>query len=123
MHSFGGEGAVWIEISDDHEGKPSPNAYPSQKKLMTFQNTKKGYDWVMFGFGHQDLLLTPGKYWITLNFSGSPIINWFYSYGKPVGPVEGTRSRKFGGRDWGSILSFEFNYQINGLTSTEVPTK
>jgi hypothetical protein len=120
LHSFGGEGVVWIDISDDQAGKPSQNAFSSEKRRMTFQNTSTGYDWVNFNFGHQDLLLTPGKYWISLNFSGSPIVNWFYSYGKPVGPVEGTRSRKWGSRDWGNILSFEFNYQITGLASTGI---
>jgi hypothetical protein len=120
LHCFGGEGPVWIDIADDDEGQPSEDTYASRKIAMSYQDASKGYDWVVFSFDHQDLLLTPGRYWMILNFEGSPIINWFYSYGKPVGPVEGTRSRKWGSREWGNILSFEFNYRVNGLTSTGI---
>lgn len=119
LHHFGGDGLIWIELSDDDQGAPARQSIAS-KKIATRQIPPgKGYDWVDFDFSGQTLLLTPGKYWITLNYSGSPIVNWFFSYGKSVGPVDGTRSREFGQSEWGKILSFEFNYRIVGLGSQE----
>jgi hypothetical protein len=123
LHCFGGEGDLWVNIADDQRGQPSSNTYASQKVRISYQPSSAGYDWTDFRFDHHDLLLTPGKYWISLNYSGSPIVNWFYSYGKPVGPVEGTRSRKWGEGNWGSILSYEFNYKINGLSSLEIESR
>jgi len=119
LHHFGGDGLIWIELSDDDQGAPARQSIAS-KKITTRQIPPgKGYDWVDFDFSGQNLLLTPGKYWITLNYSGSPIVNWFFSYGKSVGPVDGTRTREFGQSEWGKILSFEFNYRIVGLGSQE----
>jgi hypothetical protein len=115
LHQFGGDGLIWVDLSDDANGAPARESV-SSKKISTRQIPPgKGYDWIDFDFSGQNLVLSPGKYWITLNFSGSPIVNWFYSYGKPVGPVEGTRSREFGQSEWGKILSFEFNYRVVGL--------
>jgi hypothetical protein len=61
-------------------------------------------------------VLMPGSYWIALGFTGSPIVNWFYTYGKPVGPVEGTRYKGVYQADWSNALSYEFNYRVVGLT-------
>jgi len=57
-----------------------------------------------------------GNYWIALGFTGSPIVNWFYTYGKPVGSVEGTRYKGVYQADWSNALSYEFNYRVVGLT-------
>jgi transglutaminase-like putative cysteine protease len=117
LHLFGGDGLVWIDLSDDENGAPARTGISSKKILTRHIPPGKGYDWIGFDFSGQNLVLSPGKYWITLEYRGSPIVNWFYSYGKPVGPVEGTRSREFGQSDWGKILSFEFNYRVVGLGS------
>jgi hypothetical protein len=75
----------------------------------------QGYYWVDFDFVGQGLILTPDKYWISLAYSGSPIVNWFYSYGKPVGPIDGTRYRMKGENSWDRSVGFEFNYRVRGL--------
>jgi hypothetical protein len=59
----------------------------------------------------------PGNYWIALGFSGSPIVNWFYTYGKPVGPAHGTRYKNIFTEDWSGALNYEFNYRLTGLTT------
>ncbi len=56
----------------------------------------------------------PGAYWIGLGFTGSPIVNWFYTYGKPVGPSDGTRYKSVYEQDWSGALSYEFNYRVIG---------
>ena len=117
LHQFGGDGLIWVDLSDDSDGAPAREAVSSKKISIRQIPPGKGYDWVDFDFSGQKLVLSPGKYWITLNYSGSPIVNWFYTYGKPIGPVEGTRSREFGQSEWGKILSFEFNYRVVGLGS------
>jgi transglutaminase-like putative cysteine protease len=119
LHQFGGDGLIWIDLSDDENGAPARTGIFSKKILTRHIPPAKGYDWIDFDFSSENLLLSPGKYWITLYYSGTPIVNWFYSYGKPVGPVEGTRSREFNQREWGKILSFEFNYRVQGLASQE----
>lgn len=119
LHHFGGDGLIWIELSDDDQGAPAKQSIASKKIATRLIPPGKGYDWVDFDFSGQNLLLTPGEYWITLNYSGSPIVNWFFSYGKSIGPVNGTRSREFGQSEWGKILSFEFNYRVVGLASEE----
>jgi hypothetical protein len=67
---------------------------------------------VDFDFSRENTVLMPGAYWIALGFSGSPIVNWFYTYGKPVGPVHGTRDKGVFQGDWSGALNYEFNYRI-----------
>ena len=66
---------------------------------------------------NKKIKLSPGRYWVALGFTGSPIINWFYSYGKPVGPQDGTRYKTIFDRTWSRSLSFEFNYRIVGFSA------
>lgn len=115
LHLFGGEGLILINLSEDGDGQPSSESFSSKKNMTKRLSGSRGYDWVSFDFSGEGLILSPGRYWISLNYSGSPIINWFYSYGKPVGPVEGTRSREAGQNNWGKILNFEFNFRVRGL--------
>lgn len=119
LHVFGGQGFLWLEIREDQNGLPGEPAARSGKIPSQNIRIPKGYDWVDFDFSSEGLLLTPGRYWFTLGYSGSPIVNWFYSYGKPVGPVDGTRSRDFGNKTWEKVLSYEFNFRIIGLGSKE----
>jgi len=119
LHIFGGEGLIWVELSEDKGGQPSGQNFPSKKRPVRGMGGAMGYNWVDFDFSEAGLILSPGKYWITLNYSGTPIVNWFYSYGKPVGPVDGTRIRNFEEANWGKILNFEFNYRVQGLGTSE----
>jgi len=75
-----------------------------------------GYDWVDFDFGTDAPTISPGRYWIALGFSGRPIVNWFYSYGKPVGPDDGTRFKTILAPTWSNSLAYEFNYRVIGFT-------
>ena len=58
----------------------------------------------------------PGSYWRALGFTESPLVNWFYTYGKPVGPVDGTHYKSVFHKDWSGTLSYEFNCRVIGLT-------
>jgi len=50
-------------------------------------------------------------------------MNWFYTYGKPVGPSEGTRYKSVYEQDWSGALSYEFNYRVIGLTTRDLAQK
>jgi transglutaminase-like putative cysteine protease len=116
LHKFGGEGNLQIKLHEDQKGKPGDVAAISQPLDLRQLSSNIGYFWVDFDFSSQQLLLTPDKYWITLEYSGSPIINWFYSYGKPVGPIEGTQMKLKNENEWSRTMGYEFNYRITGLT-------
>jgi hypothetical protein len=90
LHKFGGGGQLWIELAEDVEDKPGAVMATSDLLSLDQIRQKAGYDWIDFSFGDSPLL-SPGKYWILLGFTGSPVVNWYYTYGKPVGPVDGTR--------------------------------
>lgn len=117
LHKFGGEGWLWVDIFQDNQGKPGTPLYTSDMVNLEHLSLKPGYRWVSFDFKKDSPVLMPGSYWIALGFSGSPIINWFYTYGKPVGPVYGTRYKGVFQDDWSGALSYEFNYRIAGLTA------
>jgi hypothetical protein len=116
LHKFGGEGMLWVAIFKDDEGKPGAPLYTTQMINLDKISLKPGYRWVDFTFAGEQPVLMPGSYWIALGFSGTPIVNWFYTYGKPVGPVYGTRYKGVFQEDWSGALSYEFNYRLKGLT-------
>jgi len=115
LHKFGGNGMIWLELRQDENGIPGNRLATSQ--LIDVENMKfsVGYDWYAFDFTHESPVLAPGRYWMALGFSGSPIINWFYSYGKPVGPQDGTRYQTILAPNWSKSLAYEFNYRVEGL--------
>jgi transglutaminase-like putative cysteine protease len=117
LHKFGGIGQLWIELREDSEGVPGKVAAVSKKVDLNQLLLKPGYYWTDFDFSSQNLLLSPDRYWISLAFSGSPIVNWFYSYGKPVGPIDGTRYKSLTEDNWTRTLSYEFVYRVTGLTA------
>jgi Transglutaminase-like superfamily len=116
LHKFGGEGWLWIDIFQDNDGKPGSPLHTSEMINIDKLSLKPGYRWVDFTFAGEQPILMPGYYWIALGFSGTPIVNWFYTYGKPVGPVYGTRYKGVFENDWSGALSYEFNYRVKGLT-------
>lgn len=119
LHLFGGNGELWIELFQDRNGKPG-KLIATSDFLNTSQLLKApGYDWIDFSFDSNSPILAPGKYWVALGFTGSPIVNWFYTYGKPVGPVDGTRYKGVYDTDWSGALAYEFNYRIMGYIPKE----
>lgn len=116
LHKFGGEGWLWVDIFKDDQDKPGAVMYTSDMVNLDHLSLKPGYRWADFHFKKDSPVLMPGSYWIALGFSGDPIINWFYTYGKPVGPVYGTRYKGVFESDWSGALSYEFNYRLAGLT-------
>jgi hypothetical protein len=116
LHKFGGNGQLWAEIMKDENGVPGDIIATSDFIPLDQIPFKAGYFWVDFDFRRDWPVLSPGSYWIAMGFTGSPIINWFYSYGKPVGPEDGTRYKTVLDTKWSRSLSYEFNYRVIGLT-------
>jgi len=114
LHNFGGDGMLWINLMEDRDGKPGKQIEASDLVELSSLSMRPGYRWVDFNFKKEPTLLKPGYYWIALGFSGGPIVNWFYTYGKPVGPVEGTRYKGVFDEQWSGALSYEFNYRVMG---------
>ena len=117
LHKFGGDGWLWVDIFQDNKGKPGMPIGTSEFIHLDKLSLKPGYRWEDFDFSKESPVLMPGAYWIALGFTGSPIVNWFYTYGKPVGPIEGTRYKGVFDDDWSGALNYEFNYRVIGLTT------
>ena len=115
LHKFGGDGFLWLELLEDKNGAPGKVIATSAWLPLERLPFKPGYYWENFDFSKDSPVLSPGRYWMALGFNGSPIVNWFYSYGKSVGPQEGTRSKSIFEQQWRNVLSFEFNYRVQGL--------
>ncbi|MBU0575084.1 MAG: hypothetical protein KJ704_02430 [Proteobacteria bacterium] len=105
-----------MDLFADRDGKPGPLIGASALVNLDEISTRPGYRWVDFDFSRENPVLMPGAYWIALGFSGSPVVNWFYTYGKPVGPVHGTRYKGVFAQDWSGALNYEFNYRLSGRT-------
>jgi len=116
LHKFGGSGQLWIDLMKDNDGKPGDVIATSEIKGLNQIPLQVGYNWADFDFSNEELLLTPGNYWIGLGFTGSPIMNWFYTYGKSVGPIDGTRYKGVFDANWSGALAYEFNYRVAGWT-------
>lgn len=114
LQKFGGSGQVWIDLMKDENGKPGATITSSDFMALNQIPQKFAYDWVDFDFGTQGPVLAPGKYWIGLGFTGSAILNWYYTYGKPVGPIDGTRYKGVYDEKWSGALAYEFNYRVAG---------
>ncbi len=117
LQKYGGEGSLWIEILQDENAMPGARLATSEFVAVESMSIRPGYRWQSFDFAKSNLKLTPGRYWIALGFTGSPVVNWFYSYGKPVGPSDGTRYKTIFDETWSNSLSFEFNYRVEGFES------
>ncbi len=116
LHKFGGDGQMWLELLRDRRDTPGEPLATSGILDVAEMRFTPGYSWIDFDFAESGLVLPPGRYWIALGFTGSPVVNWFFSYGKPVGPQEGTRYRTLFDRDWSRSLAYEFNYRVKGFT-------
>lgn len=117
LHKFSNEGQIWIELYKDKKGMPGKLIATSDFLTLSEVPFTPGYTWIDFTFPDTKIKLSPGRYWAALGFTGSPIVNWFYSYGKPVGPLDGTRYKTIFDTTWSRSLSFEFNYRVIGLSA------
>ncbi|MFC1815412.1 transglutaminase domain-containing protein [Thermodesulfobacteriota bacterium] len=116
LHKFGGQGQIWLELFKDNGGKPGTYIGTSDIIDLSQLGYTPGYTWVDFAFNKTSNTLSPGRYWMAFGFTGSPVINWFFSYGKPIGPQDGTRYKTLFDEDWSRSLSYEFNYRVVGLS-------
>ena len=117
LHNFGGDGHLWVDVFQDKEGEPGELLCTTQMIALEEISSKPGYRWVTFNFRDKERpVIKPGAYWIALGFSGGPVVNWFYTYGKPVGPVYGTRYKSIFAKEWSGALNYEFNYKVDGMT-------
>jgi hypothetical protein len=116
LKAFGGEGSLWVDLFADEGGKPGAPIAASALIQLDELSMKSGYRWVDFDLRREPPVLMPGAYWLALGFSGSPIVNWFFTYGKPVGPVYGTRYKGIFEAQWSGALHYEFNYRLTGWT-------
>jgi hypothetical protein len=115
LQKFGGEGTLWLEVLKDENSLPGARLATSEFLNVDAISNRPGYRWQPFDFSKANLRLAPGRYWIALGFTGSPVINWFYSYGKPVGPTDGTRYKTIFDDNWSNSLTYEFNYRVEGM--------
>ena len=117
LHNFGGEGQLWVDVFKDQGGQPGELLCTTQMTDLEDISSRPGYRWENFRFPEKERpTLKPGAYWIALGFTEKPVVNWFYTYGKPVGPVYGTRYKSIFAKEWSGALSYEFNYKITGMT-------
>jgi hypothetical protein len=115
LHPFGGSGNLWLELlRDDGNGKPGKLIETSDLVPVESMKAGTGYDWRDFTFSGHRIELASGRYWFVLCYSGSPVVNWFFTYGKPVGPNDGTRFNTMFDENWSRSLSYEFNYRVIG---------
>ena len=116
LHKYGGSGQLWVELLED-DGSGKPGKLITSSELLSLDEIKfsQGYDWIDFTFIRENILLSPGRYWVALGYTGSPVVNWFFSYGKPVGPADGTRYITMFDEAWSRSLVYEFNYRIAGM--------
>lgn len=119
LHKFNSDGQLWLELYKDDGGKPGDVIAASDLVMLDSLPFTVGYDWIPFDFKSSAPVLAPGRYWMALGFTGMPIVNWFFTYGKPVGPQYGTRYRMMFDDTWSRSLAFEFNYRVECLTAED----
>jgi transglutaminase-like putative cysteine protease len=115
LHRYGGNGQLWLELRADDRGLPGKLLATSDIVDLSTLSLRPGYRWTNFSFARDTPQLNPGDYWLALGFTGDAVVNWFYSYGKPVGPAYGTRYKSALAKEWSGALSYEFNYRVQGL--------
>ena len=116
MHKFGGDGAIYVDLVADDEGKPGFAGFRSLPVFLDGLGRKQGYDWITFRLPEDTVapLLKNGKYWIVLRHSGEAVMTWFYIPGKPYAGADDTRST-VKGHLWEDILTYDFVFKIGGL--------
>jgi transglutaminase-like putative cysteine protease len=117
LHRFGGEsGELWVELYEDNDGPGTLVTKSRPVQSSAIRTPANRYEWVPFSFeGSRTIAQENRRYWIILKFTGDPIINWFYTYGKVVSPEDGTRATLAKQVRWNQILNNEFNFRLRGL--------
>lgn len=117
LHRFGGDnGELWLELYEDHDGPGALLAKSLPLRSSAIHTPANRYEWVPFSFAPSKMIVRENRrYWIILKFTGDPIINWFYTYGKVVSPEDGTRATPAKKVVWNRILNNEFNFRLRGL--------
>jgi len=117
LHRFGGErGELWVELYEDDDGPGKLIAKSRPIRSVMIRTPANRYDWVPFSFdGAKVIAKENRRYWMILKFTGDPIVNWFYTYGKVVSPEDGTRATPATRVVWNQILNNEFNFRLRGL--------
>ncbi len=115
LHRYGGAGQLWLELRRDNAGKPGKLLATSDIQDLAALSLQPGYRWVDFSFDRDAPQLPAGDHWLVLGFTGDAVVNWFFTYGKPVGPAYGTRYKSALAKDWSGALSYEFTYRVQGL--------
>jgi hypothetical protein len=117
LHRFGGEsGELWLELYDDNDGPGTLLTKSRPLPSSAIRTPANRYEWVPFSFESSKTIVRENRrYWIILRFTGDPIINWFYTYGKVVSPEDGTRATPVKHVVWNRILNNEFNFRLRGL--------
>ncbi|MBI3813826.1 MAG: transglutaminase domain-containing protein [Nitrospinae bacterium] len=116
MHKFGGtHGDLWIEIMEDKNGSPVGDKIEGDRIPINNIRYFNGYKWIPFSLERKRIILSPGRYWVVLRYSGDAIFNWFYIYGNPYGIPDDTRSRMMESSGWNNILNYDFNFRVRGM--------
>lgn len=116
LRKFGGDGAVYIDLVTDREGRPELTGLRSMPVFLESVARRPGYYWLDFRFPSDanPVKLGPGKYWVILRHSGEVIMNWFYIPGNPYGDCDDTRST-LKGYEWQDIQNYDFVFKVRGL--------
>ncbi|MCX5852378.1 MAG: hypothetical protein NT072_10055 [Deltaproteobacteria bacterium] len=104
------------DLYRDENGTPGERIATSDMVDAEALSLRPGYRWQDFPFAGDVVVLEPGSYWIGLGYTGDPIINWYFTYGKPVGPFHGTRYKGVYEKNWSGAMAYEFNYRVTGIT-------
>ncbi len=113
LHKFGGQkGFLWLTVMKDEYNKPVKRIAKSNMIHISRLGFFNGYQWIPFSF--TDDILLPGSYWISLEYSGDAIFNWFYLLGNPYKEPDDTRSCPKGKNTWDTLQNYDFNFRVRG---------
>jgi len=113
LHKFGGQkGFLWLTVMKDEHNKPVKRIAKSNMIHMSRIGFFNGYRWIPFSF--TDDILLPGSYWISLEYSGDAIFNWFYLLGNPYKGPDDTRSCLREKNTWDTLQNYDFNFRVRG---------
>ena len=113
MHKFGGQkGFILLTIMKDEQNNPGQIIAQSNRIHISRIGFFNGYQWIPFSFTNEILL--PGSYWISLEYSGDAIFNWFYLLGNPYEVPDDTRSCLKEENRWDTLQNYDFNFRVRG---------
>jgi len=113
LHKFGGrKGFIWLTVMKDEHNKPNKRIAKSNMIHISRIGFFNGYQWIPFSF--TDEIVLPGSYWISLEYSGDAIFNWFYLLGNPYEGPDDTRSCAREKNTWNTLQNYDFNFRVRG---------